>query len=99
MGGGESPLALSAEEMRALGYRTIDLLVDRLTGDPGPVVRAESPDELRARLGGPVRRLGREPRSARVRPRGVQRRDDLSLLPIRRIRRSRVRRALGFSPE
>jgi len=53
MGGGESSLALSAEEMRALGYRTIDLLVDRLTGAPGPVVRAASPDELRARLGGP----------------------------------------------
>src|SRR5919205_1831681 len=51
--GGESPLALSAEEMRALGYRTIDLLVDRLAGDPGPVVRAGSPDELRGRLGGP----------------------------------------------
>jgi aromatic-L-amino-acid/L-tryptophan decarboxylase len=53
MGGGESPLALSAEEMRALGYRTIDLLVDRLTGEPGPVVRAGSPDELRGRLEGP----------------------------------------------
>jgi glutamate/tyrosine decarboxylase-like PLP-dependent enzyme len=50
---GESPLALTAEEMRALGYRTVDLLVDRLTGDPGPVVRAGSPEELRGRLGGP----------------------------------------------
>jgi glutamate/tyrosine decarboxylase-like PLP-dependent enzyme len=51
--GGESPLALTADEMRALGYRTIDLLVDRLAGDPGPVVRAGSPDELRGRLEGP----------------------------------------------
>jgi glutamate/tyrosine decarboxylase-like PLP-dependent enzyme len=53
MPSGESPLALSAEEMRALGYRTVDLLVERLTGDPGPVVRAGSPDELRARLKAP----------------------------------------------
>ena len=35
MGGGESPLALSAEEMRALGYRTVDLLVERLAADRG----------------------------------------------------------------
>jgi aromatic-L-amino-acid decarboxylase len=46
-------LAIGAEEMRALGYRTIDLLVDRLTGDPGPVLRAGTPEELRARLASP----------------------------------------------
>src|SRR4051812_36598252 len=39
--------------MRALGYRTIDLLVDRITGDPGPVVRAGAPEELHARLASP----------------------------------------------
>jgi aromatic-L-amino-acid decarboxylase len=54
MGAGEnSPLALDAEQMRALGYRTIDMLVDRLTADPGPVVRSGSPEELRARLSTP----------------------------------------------
>ena len=50
---GVSPLALDAEQMRRLGYRTIDLLVDRLTGDPGPVVVAATPEELRARLASP----------------------------------------------
>jgi hypothetical protein len=34
-----SPLALDADTMRRLGYRTIDLLVDRITGPVGPVVR------------------------------------------------------------
>jgi glutamate/tyrosine decarboxylase-like PLP-dependent enzyme len=48
-----SPLSLSAEQMRALGYRTIDMLVDRLTGEPGPVVQARTPEELRARLATP----------------------------------------------
>jgi glutamate/tyrosine decarboxylase-like PLP-dependent enzyme len=50
---GDPPLALDAEEMRRLGYRTIDLLVDRLTGDPGPVVVAATPEELRSRLASP----------------------------------------------
>jgi hypothetical protein len=34
-----SPLSLDPEAMRRVGNRTIDMLVDRLTGDPGPVVR------------------------------------------------------------
>src|SRR5215469_15131865 len=45
-----SPLALDADTMRRLGYRTVDMLVDRLLGPPGPVVGAASPDELRTRL-------------------------------------------------
>ncbi len=45
-----SPLALDADTMRRLGYRTVDMLVDRLTGPPGPVVRSAAPEELRARL-------------------------------------------------
>jgi aromatic-L-amino-acid/L-tryptophan decarboxylase len=45
-----SPLALDAETMRRLGYRTVDMLVDRLLAPPGPVVRAAPPDELRERL-------------------------------------------------
>ena len=31
-----SPLALDPEPMRRLGYRTVDMLVDRLTGAAGP---------------------------------------------------------------
>src|SRR5947207_15689899 len=39
--------------MRRLGYRTIDLLVDRIAGDPGPVVRAAAHEDLQARLASP----------------------------------------------
>src|SRR6476469_5196686 len=52
-GGSESPLGLAPETMRRLGYRTIDMLIERMTGDPGPVVRAGTPAELRERLAGP----------------------------------------------
>src|SRR6516165_190947 len=48
--GGESPLGLDPERMRELGYRTVDMLVERLTGPPGPVVQAATPQELRERL-------------------------------------------------
>src|SRR3954452_11012157 len=44
---------MDAEQMRALGYRTIDMLVDRITGEPGAVVRAGTPEDLRARLASP----------------------------------------------
>jgi len=37
--------------MRRLGYRTVDMLVDRITAPPGPVVRSATPDDLRERLG------------------------------------------------
>jgi aromatic-L-amino-acid/L-tryptophan decarboxylase len=40
--------------MRRLGYRTVDMLVDRLTGPVGPVVRASSPEDLRERLAVPA---------------------------------------------
>jgi aromatic-L-amino-acid decarboxylase len=45
-----SPLALDAETMRRLGYRTVDMLVERLLAPPGPVVQAATPQELRERL-------------------------------------------------
>ena len=48
--GQESPLALDPEAMRRMGYRTVDMLVDRLTGPPGPVVQALTPAQLRERL-------------------------------------------------
>jgi hypothetical protein len=47
---GDSPLALDPETMRRLGDRTIDMLVDLVTGTAGPVVRAATPADLRARL-------------------------------------------------
>src|SRR4051794_21877846 len=46
----DSPLAVDAESMRRLGYRTVDMLVDRMSGPAGPVVRSATPDELQARL-------------------------------------------------
>ena len=45
--------ALDADVMRQLGYRTIDMLVDRITGPAGRVVNAESPGELHRRLSMP----------------------------------------------
>src|SRR4051795_9677903 len=45
-----SPLALDSSLMRELGYRAVDMLVDRITGPVGPVVRSATPDELHRRL-------------------------------------------------
>jgi aromatic-L-amino-acid decarboxylase len=47
------PLALDPETMRELGYRTIDLLVERLQREEPPIRRA-SPAEMRQRLHGPA---------------------------------------------
>ena len=47
------PLALDAETMRALGYRTVDMLVERLTDDSIPALRRATPGEMRERLSGP----------------------------------------------
>jgi aromatic-L-amino-acid/L-tryptophan decarboxylase len=49
-----SPLAIDPELMRQLGYRTIDMLVDRMTGPPGRVVRSADPAELRSALAMPA---------------------------------------------
>jgi aromatic-L-amino-acid/L-tryptophan decarboxylase len=48
-----SPLALDPETMRQLGYRTVDMLVDRIKGPAGPVLRTADPAELRERLATP----------------------------------------------
>ncbi len=49
------PLALSAEQMRALGYWVVDAVVEHVSGgDAGPAIRTGEPDELMAALGGPV---------------------------------------------
>jgi hypothetical protein len=69
-----SPLALDPESMRRLGYRTVDMLVDRITGPAGPVVRSATPEELHRRLSmsapeGPAEFEDGEPASrARARP-------------------------------
>jgi glutamate/tyrosine decarboxylase-like PLP-dependent enzyme len=48
--GDASTLALDADTMRRLGYRTVDMLVERMTGPAGPVVRECDPAESRRRL-------------------------------------------------
>jgi aromatic-L-amino-acid decarboxylase len=48
------PLALDAETMRELGYRAVDMLVDRLTDETIPPLRRATPQEMAARLGGPA---------------------------------------------
>jgi aromatic-L-amino-acid decarboxylase len=53
-GTNESPLAIDPELMRRLGYRTIDMLVDRMTGPPGPVVQSADPEQLRSALAMPA---------------------------------------------
>jgi glutamate/tyrosine decarboxylase-like PLP-dependent enzyme len=47
------PLGLSAEQLRGLGYRTVDLLVEQLTDPSIPAMRRGDPAELRSRLSGP----------------------------------------------
>ncbi|HWF74625.1 MAG TPA: aminotransferase class V-fold PLP-dependent enzyme [Solirubrobacteraceae bacterium] len=48
----KDPLGLSAEQMRDLGYRTVDMLVEQLCDPSAPALRRAAPGELRARLGG-----------------------------------------------
>ena len=48
-------LGLPAEEMRRLGYRVVDLVVDRLCGkNSEPAILTGSPDDLTSILGGPL---------------------------------------------
>lgn len=49
----EDPLALDADTMRRLGYRTVDMLVDQLADRGAPVIRRGDPEELARRLEGP----------------------------------------------
>ncbi len=46
------PLGLTPEQMREMGYRTVDMLVQELTSRSAPTLRRSVPGELRARLGG-----------------------------------------------
>ena len=47
------PLGLTSEQIRALGYRAVDVLADQLTDRSLPAMRGAAPDDLRACLGGP----------------------------------------------
>ena len=49
----DDPLALDAATMRRLGYRAVDMLVDRMTDATIPPLRRATPDEMAARLSGP----------------------------------------------
>ena len=65
----DDPLALDAETMRKLGYRAVDMLVDRLTDPSIPPLRRATPQEMaaapeRARARGAAG-LGRDPPPAR----------------------------------
>src|SRR5437667_179415 len=60
--------------MRALGYRTVDLLVDAITDPDAPPLRRAAPDELRARLGGPPPEEGEPVGRGLERPAGADHR-------------------------
>jgi hypothetical protein len=49
----EDPLGIDPEAMRALGYRTVDMLVERLADAAAPPLRRATPAEMRHRLSGP----------------------------------------------
>jgi aromatic-L-amino-acid/L-tryptophan decarboxylase len=48
------PLGMTPDEMRALGHRVVDLLVDRLADPDVPVLRRATSEEMRARLAEPA---------------------------------------------
>ncbi len=52
---GSDTLGLDPELMRELGYWVVDRVIDHVTGvGQGPAMRAASPEDLRAGLGGPL---------------------------------------------
>jgi glutamate/tyrosine decarboxylase-like PLP-dependent enzyme len=53
------PLGLTREQLRELGYRTVDLLVDQLSDRSIPAMRRGDVTELRAKLSGPPPATGR----------------------------------------
>jgi len=58
--GADDPLGMDAEAMRALGYRTVDMLVARLTDPAIPALRRATPADMRARLSGPPPQDGQD---------------------------------------
>jgi aromatic-L-amino-acid decarboxylase len=55
-----NPLELTPDQMREMGYRTVDMLVRQLTDQSAPAIRRSAPGELRERLGGPSPETPRE---------------------------------------
>jgi aromatic-L-amino-acid decarboxylase len=53
------PLALTPDQMRELGYQTVDLLVERITDSGMRAMRRASPEQLAARISGSIPRGGR----------------------------------------
>jgi aromatic-L-amino-acid decarboxylase len=61
----DEPLSLPPEEMRRLGYRVVDRIVDRLSGlDELPPIRVGDAAALRAALGGPPPEAAGDPDAA-----------------------------------
>ncbi len=56
--GADDRLAMSADEMRRVGYATVDALVE-LAQQRTPVLRTATPGEMQARVGGPAPERGR----------------------------------------
>ena len=56
----EDPLGIDPEAMRAYGYRTVDMLVQRLSDQSIPPLRRASGAEMRERLSGPPPAGGQE---------------------------------------
>src|SRR3954454_19778667 len=53
------PLALTKEQMREMGHRAVDMLVDQLTDASAPAIRRPEPGALGEKLGGPPPATGR----------------------------------------
>jgi glutamate/tyrosine decarboxylase-like PLP-dependent enzyme len=73
------PLALTREQMREIGYQTIDLLVEQLTDASIPAMRRGEPNELRRRLS------GAPPREPRAWPELLKQTEDDVLGPMSRL--------------
>ena len=73
------PLGLGPEELRELGYRTVDLLVDQLTDPSIPAMRRFPPGEVRRRLSRPP------PEQPRPWPELLQQTADDVLAPMSRL--------------
>jgi len=48
------PLGMTPDEMRALGHRVVDLMVEQLADESVPALRRATPEEMRARLSEPA---------------------------------------------
>jgi aromatic-L-amino-acid/L-tryptophan decarboxylase len=58
---GADPLAIGPEAMREMGYRVVDMLVDRLSRLPSePVLRIATRDQMEARIAEPPPAAGRD---------------------------------------